>query len=77
MPQPKPRLRIFPLLDGDPAPPGELLHGLYEGEAFLLLHELDGIAGLATTEAVVESTVRLYVERRRLFMVERTTGLVA
>jgi len=69
------RVGVFGLLDLDAALLGELLHGLDEREALLLLHELDCIARLAAAEAVVEPLGRIDVEGRGLLVVERAARL--
>ena len=68
-------IRVFCLLDFDAALLSELLDGFDEGEPFLLLDELYGVARLAAAETVVEALCGVDVERRRLLVVERAARL--
>src|SRR6185369_17784979 len=49
---------------------GELPNGLGELEALDALNELDGVARLVATKAVVEAALRVDMEARRLLLVE-------
>ena len=69
--------RIFPRLKLDPALVGKLLHRLHECQPFLLHDELEGIARLAASEAVIETLGRIDVEARRLLVMKRTARLDA
>ena len=55
---------------------GQLLRRLHEVESLIFHHKLDDIARLATSKAMVEPLLRLDVEARGLFMMERAAGLV-
>ena len=66
--------RFLFLLHLDMVLAGEVLEGLRVGELLVLHDEAHSRAGLAATEALVDAAGRLYVERRRFLIVERTAG---